>query len=268
MDQDAGEHRLRLGQIRTQCHGSLQNLLSQPEVLVAQCHPGHRNQRGGIVGIPIVEPLDNVWFNETSFCNSENLQVQGIEIVLAADGDTRRDGLPSPRGNRQQVGQSVVGDPMAWDVSKNSAKLSLRGGQPVMPPYQQIAGFAACCQGAGRVDVGDLFEQRQGTCGVLETGGSTGRQKNAIRPIGITSNDRLGPFVRFVKLQFLQGHLAKMEFQARAKQPGGEHSYNQQHGNDHEDNCPQWPGCFFGHEGAHKKENTRQENCLIPCQPS
>ena len=96
LQQNAGEHRLRFGQVRTQCDGFLEQFLGESEVLVPESHPGHRDERGGVVGITVVKPLDDLRFDKTPFADGQDLQVQGVEIVLPADRDPRRDGFPAP----------------------------------------------------------------------------------------------------------------------------------------------------------------------------
>ena len=138
----------------------------------------------------------------------------------------------------------------------------------MMPTYQQVAGFAACGQSTGCVDVGNLFQEFQGTIGILEPRGSTGRQKNAVRPIRVAAKNRSRPLIRLVKFQVIQGGLAKMEFQTRAKWTSGQSRDTQQHGTGQQRDRPLGPWFLFGHNGARNKGNTQLENRHVASLPS
>lgn len=157
---------------------------------------------------------------------------------------------------------------MFRDMRKHTPKLGLRRRQPMMPPHQQVPGFAACGQSTGCVDVGNLFQEFEGTISILEPRGSTGRQKNAVGPIRVAAQNGSRPLIRVVKLQVLQGDLAKVKFQVRTKRAGGQCSDAQQQGTGQEEYGPFGPWFLFGHNGARNKGNTQLENRHVASLPS
>ncbi|HAA49276.1 MAG TPA: hypothetical protein DCE43_06110 [Planctomycetaceae bacterium] len=62
-----------------------------------------------------------------------------------------------------------------------------------------------------------------------------------------------------MKLQVIQGGLAKLEFQSRAEWTGSQCHAPQQHGTSQEDERPFGPWFLFGHDGARNRGNTRRE---------
>ena len=153
-------------------------------------------------------------------------------------------------------------------MSKHTTKLNLRRRQPMMPTDQQVTGFAACSQSTGCIDVGDLFQEFQGPICILEPRGGTGRQENAVGPIRVAAQNGSRPLIRLVKLQVLQGDLAKVKFQVRTKRTSGQCSDAQQQRTGQEEYGPFGPWFLFGHNGARNKGNTQQENRHVASLPS
>ena len=95
LQQHVGEHRLSFGEVRIECHRIVQQFQGQFEVLVSQCGPGHRDQRGGVLGVALVKSVHELRLDDATIADGQDLQVQRVEVVLSADGDPRRDGFPA-----------------------------------------------------------------------------------------------------------------------------------------------------------------------------
>ena len=220
--QDAGKAGLCFGHVGLGGHGLLQQLLGAFEVLVGSSDHGQGDQWCRIVGVALVKASNDLGFHSALVSDGQHLQVQQGEAVLSTESDSGGDGFPASGGDREQVGESIVGEGVLRVELDGTLILLECGGHLMLPVHQQVAGLDTSIDRTGTVIVGVVFEQPESSGGVSQPGGGAGGQQEGWPQVGIASEHRACQAVGLVEFHVVECELAAVQFDVRACHPGGE----------------------------------------------